>query len=109
MPVEGVPRFNAVTLLEIEAVDFSVADVALVARGAYVDTRTGKTYGETSCRRWSPETIAKLGELRRAMEQDLAALVFETEESTGAAAATGLRMSAPTGIGERLATDAESV
>lgn len=107
MPVEGVPKFNAVVLLEIESVSFAMQDVSLIAHGAFVDTRTGSTYGRTTCRRWSTETLDKLKELRVAMEQDLAALVFEGEGKKSAVA-----LATPSGIGEHLQNgprDAESV
>lgn len=104
MPVEGVPKFNAVAVLEIDGVDFTTRDVVLVAHGAFVDTKSGATYGRTTCRRWSQTTIDKLNELRTSIEQDLAALVFESEGKKAAVA-----LAAPTGIGEHLQNDAESV
>jgi|SRR5690606_1881809 len=81
MPVEGTPAFNAVAVLQIEAVDYRAGYPALVAHAAFVNTANGKTYGQTTCRHWSKETLAKLEELRQAMEQDVANLVFVQDSS----------------------------
>ena len=101
MPVIGIPAFNAVTLLRIEAVSFASKEAPLVGQGAFVNTNTGMTYGQTTCRIWSKRTLDKLAELRSYMEEDLAALVFER---AGATSPTGpaLQQSEPGGIGEDL-------
>lgn len=101
MPVIGVPAFNAVTLLRIEAVDFASKGAPLVGHGAFVNTSNGMTYGQTTCRNWTKKTLDKLAELRACMEEDLATLVFERG---GATTPTGpaLQQSEPGGIGEDL-------
>jgi hypothetical protein len=109
MPVEGSPRFNAVTLLEMEEINFANRGHSLVGHGAFIDTRTGSTYGRTTCSHWSPTTLALLEELRASMEQDLASLVFETE-GAGAVASSGgpLFPPDPGGIGEHAGTATEA-
>lgn len=100
MPVQGVPAFNAIAVLQIEEVDFHrEGGPRLVAHGAFINTRTGVTYGKTTCAQWSKETMGKLEEFRAALEKDLAALVFEQE------ATPSLRTDSapePGGIGEHL-------
>jgi fructose/tagatose bisphosphate aldolase len=102
VPVKGVPAFDAVALTEIEAINFIANDVALVAHGAFVNTATGNTYGSTTCRRWSQSTIDKLKELREAMEQDLAALVFHGTDAS-VTQSKGL-LAGPGGIAEHAAS-----
>lgn len=109
MPVHGTPRFDAVTLLEIEEINFANRGHALVAHGAFVDTKTGATYGRTTCSHWSPITMALLEDLRSNMEQDLARLVFE-DESIGILTSSGgpLLAAEPEGIGEHAGTATEA-
>jgi hypothetical protein len=84
MPTEGTPAFNAITVLEIHGIDYRAGQPALSATAAYISTRTGKTYGQTTLKNcWSRETLILLEGLRVAMEQDMANLVFE---DTGEAA-----------------------
>lgn len=112
MAVEGTPAFNAVAVLEVAPIKFT-GDVELVAKAAYVNTKTGNTYGSVTCRRWSKETLDKLQELRAAMERDVAAMVFEQGTIAHARPQGGIRLtdSEPVGIGEHLSTqtDAPSV
>lgn len=98
MPVIGIPAFNAVAILKIDAVHFHHSSVALVAHGAFVNTDTGSTYGSTTCRQWSKQTLDKLAELRALMEEDLAALVFHKQASSTSV----LAQVEPGGIGEAL-------
>lgn len=109
MPVTGTPRFDAVVLLEMEEINFANRGYHVVAHGAFVDTRSGSTYGRTTCSNWSPATMALLEELRASMEQDLAHLVFETE-GAGAVASSGgpLFTPDPGGIGEHAGTATEA-
>lgn len=104
MPVQGVPAFDAIALLEIDGIGFAARGVELVAHGAFVNTKTGVTYGRTTCRQWSKRTLDLLQELRDAMETDMAALVFEP---TGGApsAPRGLAFQDPGGIGEHAGRD----
>jgi hypothetical protein len=81
MAVEGVPAFNAVAVLQIEEIDYRAGiHPALVAHAAFINTQTGRTYGSTTCRNWSQETLDLLGELRLAMERDVARMVFQPED-----------------------------
>lgn len=99
MPVIGIPAFNAITILRIDAIDFSVqGGGAIVAHGAFVNTTNGNTYGKTSCQRWSKVTLDKIAELRAAMEEDLARLVFVQPQGT----LPSLEQAEPGGIGEDL-------
>lgn len=82
MPVVGTPAFNAVTVIEIEAINFAAKDIELVAHAAFVNTDNGATYGSTTCRRWSKGTIQLLEELRRSMDEDVANIVFERDATT---------------------------
>lgn len=101
MPVEGTPAFNAVALLEIDALNFTSTDSALVGHGAYINTKTGATYGSFSCHRWSKETIEQLKVLKTLMEKDLAALVFVSETASPLDTETGISLPVePGGIGE---------
>jgi hypothetical protein len=123
MPTFGIPRFNALTILEIEGIDYRAGAPALVAHAAFVDTRTGKTFGSTVGRvGWSAMTLAKLEELRLSMEEDMARLVFEEDSVEQprinmAGSVTGRTSSqhpnysnTPKGIGEELEDeDARSI
>ena len=85
MTIEGTPVFNALTILEIERIDYREGTPALSAHAAFVNTNKdtpsyGRTHGSTTCRLWSRETLAKLEELRSAMEQDMAKLHFAEEQ-----------------------------
>jgi len=108
MPVIGVPAFNAVAVLDIDAISFIGPSIHLVAHAAFVNTNTGDSYGETTCTNWSPNTFEKLKELRAAMELDVAAKVFETD-TVGALAGSPVAASVGDGIGEHagIATDTE--
>ena len=99
MPVIGTPAFNAVTLLKIDAINFATVGAGVVGHGAFVNTSTGKTYGQTTCQHWSQRTLEKLNELRAAMEEDLAALVFASNENSSGIKSPTLD---PGGIGEAL-------
>lgn len=101
MPIAGSPKFNALTLLEIEAIDFSNRGHSITAHGAFIDTKTGATYGSTTCTHWSKQTLDALEELRNHMEQDMANLVFEMEGTT--ASGGPLFDPEPGGIGEHAA------
>lgn len=84
MPIQGTPKFNAITLMRIEAIDFTQGSPQLAAHGAFISTESGDTFGRTTCRHFSKSTLEKLMELRAAMEEDLAALVFEGTGDTPA-------------------------
>jgi len=102
MPVVGVPAFNAVAVLDIDAISFASSPLVLVAHAAYVNTETGNTYGETTGNQWSKTTLDKLAELRACMEADIADRVFVQP------AGRPLMVSEPSGIGERAKQTAEA-
>lgn len=107
MPVIGIPAFNAVAILKIDPINFATNDVRLIGHGAFVNADTGVTYGQTTCTHWSKRTLEKLAELRAAMEEDLASLVF-VRSSTPTSPGPVLSQTEPGGIGEsvRGSTDA---
>jgi len=105
MAIQGVPKFDAVALMRIDAIDFTVGSPQLVAHGAFVASVSGSTFGRTTCRHFSKNTMLKLEELRNAMEEDLAALVFESSQDIQTTAEPALR-----GLRAELSdTDVESV
>lgn len=80
--IEGAPKFNGLAVLEIEAMNYaSEGGPSLVAHAAFINTKTGETYGRTTCRRWSKETMRRLEEFKQAIEQDIGKMVFEGEPS----------------------------
>lgn len=103
--IEGVPKFNAIAVLEIEAVDYTrEGGPSLVAHAAFVDTKTGSTYGKTTCRQWSKGTLEKLDELKKALERDFGKMVFAGEPG-------GITKSPEEvgGIGEHASGDARQI
>jgi hypothetical protein len=104
MPVKGIPDFDGLAILQIDAIDFSTTDVRLVAHAAFVNLTNGNTYGETTLSRWSKKTLELLASLRDSMEQDVAAVVF-VQDTTGPAVgrAESLANKPPVGIGEHAA------
>jgi hypothetical protein len=105
MPVTGTPAFDAIALLEIDGVSFTSSSAALTGRAAFVNSKTGVTYGSTECRQWSKDTMDCLKALRASMEVDIAALMFETS----AAPVIGSRLPAdPGGIGEHAGQPTEA-
>lgn len=104
MPVIGVPAFNAVAVLRIEAMDFSTQSSPIVAHAAFVNIETGRTYGRTQCQHWSKATLEKIAELRALMEADVAAMVFAQPR----AGAPMLEQTEPTGIGEQLRANSDA-
>jgi hypothetical protein len=99
MPIQGTPAFDAIALLDIDAISFTTVDPNLTGHAAFVDLKTGNTYGETKlCSRWSKATMAALADLRACMEQDIADVVFVNDSMPNQA--TGLAARPPEGIGE---------
>lgn len=100
MAIQGTPLFDAIQLMEISAIKFTTGSVPQFrARGAFVNTVTGNTYGQTSCIRFSPTTMLALKSFQEAVEQDLANLVFEDTEKHKVVAPE------PGGIGESLSRE----
>lgn len=114
MTVEGTPVFNAITLLEIEGIDYRGGAPSLVAKAAFVNTRKdspgyGKTHGQTTCRIWSKETLRKLDEFKKAIELDMGRQHFEEEMGSHGPTNTP---AVPDGISEHLGpseSDARSI
>jgi hypothetical protein len=109
MPTLGTPAFDALTILEIEGIDYREGSPSLVGHAAFVNTKTGKTHGKTTLRQWSKPTLQKLEELRLAMEEDMAKANFVT---AGEDAPRQLSEHEPGGIGEHVgpaADDAPSI
>lgn len=112
MAIQGIPKFDAVQLMEIGVIDFRQGqEPRLTAKGAFVNTANGHTFGQTTCNHFSKATRDKLQELRAAMEQDLADLVFETTNTGQTPTERTTFNNEPLGLGEHLASasDAESV
>jgi len=107
MATEGTPAFNGIALLEVEEIDWRAGAPALVGHAAFVDTRTGKTYGSTTIRvGWSRRTTDLLEELRVSMEQDVASIVFVNDTPSALAARPNEE---PGGIGEDLGRDVPQI
>jgi hypothetical protein len=109
MSVEGTPIFNAIAILEIEAINWGSGQPALVAHSAFINTKNGATYGRTTIRSaWSRETLEALEALRASMEQDVANVVFEGGSSSSPTRGPKPKLP-PGGIGEELADEAPQV
>lgn len=110
MPVQGTPKFNAVTLLEIGAITFRSGVGQFAAYGAYVNTETGATYGKVPCTHFSKESMALLDELRRSIEMDLALTVLHVDgagDTSPMAMRGNVAPSEPSGIGEYAGGESE--
>lgn len=108
MPVQGTPAFDAIVLLDIDAINFTTVDPKLAGHAAFVDLKTGNTYGETSIfSRWSRPTMEALANLRACMEQDIADIVF-LSNSTASTEAGSLATRPPDGISEHATAQSEA-
>jgi len=106
--IKGTARFDGIAVGEIQG-NFLGPSTKLTAKAAFVNSESGHTHGWTTQEQWSPETLAKLKELRSLMEADLARVHF-----SGAAgpAAPGLTFSSSApegGLGEYVAGDTPSI
>lgn len=111
MPVQGTPKFNGVTLLEIGAISFRSGVGQFVAHGAYVNTETGATYGKVPCQHFSKETMALVTALRNSIEMDLALTVLYVDGSDDAspmAMRSNVTSDEPGGIGEHANGETEA-
>lgn len=110
MSVKGVPKFDSVTMGDINA-DFKKATISLGGVAAFVDSETGQTHGWTRGEGpvWSKETMLKLQELKDSMEHDLARVHFGDDviQSNGENTRAGLAF--PRGIGEHIGVDTPSI
>lgn len=68
--IRGAPKFDGVALGE-GSFNFMGTGIMLEGKASFVSTQSGDTYGWTKNNIWSPDTIAKLQELRVLMEIDL--------------------------------------
>lgn len=103
MTVQGVPVFDSLALAYLE-ITFIRDQLNIVARGSFVDSKTGVTHGTTRTydAGWSTATLTKLGEFKEALERDIARQHFGSVSEM--ASPKGLRVE---GIGEHLGTDGE--
>ena len=107
---KGTLRPNGITLASFEADFVNPPTGKMTAKAAFVNSETGATHGWTTQQIWSPATIQKLGELKEAMEVDLAGAHFVNGEEDAGPAPRQQGLS--TGLGEHLAShqeDAESI
>lgn len=102
-------KFDSIRVAEV-SVSFLEATPAVTAKAAFVNTKSGATHGWTTGKRWSDETMAKLAELRAAMEKDLADQHFDDGSSVSSPTTSGggLRETFQ-GLGEHLGTSGEPV
>ena len=100
--IHGYPKFDALSLMEF-SVSFLGSTIKLEGKAAFVHQSTGDTHGWTSCTIWSPDTIAKLKELRALMEIDLGMQHFQGG-GTSVTMPAGTHFARPdvTGLGEHL-------
>lgn len=82
---------------------------SLVAEAAFVDTTTGATHGQTTCRTWSPNTAAKMRELLESMSADLEATHFADGSEQTATTASGGLVVEPQGLGEHFGGSDEGI
>lgn len=110
MAVQGVPKFDAIVLMEISSINFANGAPQLAAKAAFVKLDTGITYGHTTLRNFSQRTQEVLALLRESMENDIAAVLFDGGDAP-AVQHTGFFPREPGGLAEALRgeTDAESV
>lgn len=95
-------NFDAIKVAQL---DLSLVDqgIKLIAKGIYINTKTGQSYGQATNTNWSRETITKLRELLAAMEAEMEAIYFaETSETTETGMSEKLDFK---GISERLGED----
>lgn len=107
---KGIPKIDGIAVGEFEG-NFLGPSPRLKAKAAFVDSHNGSTHGWTTCEQWSPTTIQKLKEFRAAMEEDLAGLHFQDSDSefVDTSDVSSRSAEAPTGLGEHLNKDADSV
>lgn len=106
-----MPRFSKFDKVVVAKVGISVIEQpsSLVADAAFVDTTTGATHGQTTCRTWSATTLSKLRELLESMSADLEATHFaDGSEQTTTMASGGLK-SEPQGLGEHFGSGDEGI
>ena len=102
--IRGQPKFDGIAIGEFTAI-FLGPTLEFTAKAAFTNSKTGETHGWTKHTHWSKNTIAKLQELRAAMEMDLGQEHFEGggEVLVGPSGATTPRGLAPDGgLGEHL-------
>lgn len=82
---------------------------SMTAEAAFVDTTTGATHGQTTCRSWSVATNAKLRELLDLMSLDLEATHFADGPETASTIAGGGLSSVPQGLGEHFGANEDDI
>lgn len=101
--IRGNAKFDGLAVGEGKF-SFMGPTVHLDGKAAFVNSRTGDTHGWTNNTQWSPETIAKLSELRALMEVDLGRLHMENggEVLIGPTNTGGVGVSSVGGLGEHI-------
>jgi hypothetical protein len=105
--IKGVPKLDGVVVGEFTA-SFIGPTLNFEAKAAFINSKTSETYGWTTNKTWSPQTIAKLKELRVLMEMDLGAIHFDgggdiVNDAPRPPSSFGNE--GPSGIGEHVAGD----
>jgi hypothetical protein len=108
MTVSGTPKFNALTVAKLDA-DFLRPTISLKSTAAFVDEGTGHTHGWTEGAGdvWSDATMKKLDELKKSMEEDLAARHFSGISTTSSP--NPVDPSLDQGLSEYLGDDTPSI
>ena len=76
--IGGRPRIDSIFLGEIQLNVLAYPDIHLSVTAGYLDSKTGRRYGSTTKHGgWSPETLKRLASFLEAVEEDVAADVFE--------------------------------
>lgn len=83
------------------SVNFLGATHAMTAKAKLVSTKNGASYGSMTMQHWSPDILAKLAELRAAMEEEIEEVFFDEGRTT--TSRVGVREEG--GLGEHLNGD----
>lgn len=105
----GTPRFDGISIGELTA-NFMQGPgvVAMKAKVAFVNSKTGATHGFAHHEQWSPAVIAKLKELTELMEEDVSRVQFSDAGAPGIGASQS--STGPVGgLGEHLNTEPPQV
>lgn len=101
--IRGTPKFDGLAVGEFTA-NFLSPTIRLHAKAAFIDTKSGATCGWTEGTNWSPDTLAKVQELRLAVERDLAMMHFSGGGEQPMAVSTPALTQ---GLGEHLGADGD--
>ena len=86
--ITGTLKADGIAVMEISDISFlaGTANTKMIAKVAYVNSKTGATLGSFPHQCWSKPTLDALQALRTAMEQDIAQLYFDKSKAAGVAA-----------------------